>query len=837
MYLRQLFSYWTLQAFAPGKLLRLKYEAFKDLLRHDKKSLELITDLEELLHAGTPVDWARVESLLRALRWSVGSLIRALISMRPAAYHDLQDRFRRLESSLLAAVAMPEINCGPPYTLSLAEAGEAPELAGSKAQALGRILRKTALPMPPGFVITTRAFFFFLEHNGLRHRLDELLAQVGLDDWERLMELCREMRAMIQEGEIPPQVQEEIQHRLEDNRRRGLAGPWILRSSALSEDGEASFAGQYLSVLKVPNSEFMPAYKKVLAGKYSPRAVAYRLRCGLADQETPMATLVAAMIDPKVSGVVYSWEPQCPADTVPCLAVYAVPGLGASLVDGSKVPEVHYLSREQPPRRLAEVASPDCPLKPGGTGGACLAPEIAVALGGWALTLEALAGRPQDLEWCQDRQGSLFLLQSRLLKPGATGSQDLQTEKDMPEIVQAPVLDGGVTASPGVGVGKVWLVEREAELGDIPEDAVLVAPILPPAFAAIIQRLRAVVADGGSRASHFAAVAREYGLPVLVGTLDATRRLIPGQVVTVDAVRQRVYQGEVESLKQYAVKEKARPETPFAARLQALMRFISPLNLLDPASPEFTSRNCRSFNDLVRFAHEKGMAEMFSLVGRQGRGLARARRLDTELPLVMYVLDLEGGLDREAQDSKTIAPPNITSEPMRACWAGLSHPDVVWRQGLLHVDWEELDRISAGLVSFKSARLASYAIISQDYLHLILRFGYHFAVLDTLCGADPEANYLAFRFKGGGGDYQQRLWRVKLIKLVLEWAGFTVKTRGDLLDARFDRQPASRLLPRLTLLGILQGQTCLLDMALSGEEQVLQFVTNFQESYASYVED
>ena len=265
------------------------------------------------------------------------------------------------------------------------------------------------------------------------------------------------------------------------------------------------------------------------------------------------------------------------------------------------------------------------------------------------------------------------------------------------------------------------------------------------------------------------------------------------------------------------------------------MSFISPLHLLDPASPEFNPRNCRSINDLVRFAHEKGMAEMFSLVGRQGRGLARARRLATELPLVMYVLDLEGGLDRQAQGARTIEPQFITSEPMRACWEGLSHPDVVWRQGLLHLDWEELDRVSAGLVSLKGARLASYAIISQDYLHLVLRFGYHFAVLDTLCSDNPEANYIAFRFKGGGGDFEHRLWRVTLIKTVLEWAGFTVKTRGDLLDARFDRQEARHILPRLTLLGLLQGKTCLLDMALAGEEQALTFAADFQKRYASYV--
>jgi pyruvate, water dikinase len=835
MYLRQLFKYWTLQVFAPGKLLRLKYEAFKELLRHDKKSLELITDLEELLHQGVRVDWARVESLVRALRWSVGSLMRALIAMQPTAYHDLEEQFHRLELSLTGAVSLPEVDCRSPYTLTLGEAGDTPDLAGGKAHTLGRILKETGLPVPEGFVVTTRAFALFLEHNGLRRRLDEVLAQVRLDDWDRLVELSGEMGAMIREAEIPPEVQDEIHHRLENSRRQGWTGPWVLRSSALSEDGEASFAGQYASLLKVADSEIMVSYRAVLASKYAPRAVAYRLRYGLADQETPMAVLVLQMIEPAVSGVVYTWEPQGPAGEAPCLGIYTIPGMGASLVDGSTVPEVHYLSRERPPRLLAVIASPHCPLEPGGPGRACLPPEAAVSLAGWGLTLEKLAGRPQDLEWCQDKQGRLFLLQSRPLKSGPVHLQDLQEVNGSPEIAQPVVLHGGGAASPGLGMGKVWLIRREDELGEVPDGAVLVSPTLPPAFAAIIQRLRAVVSDGGSRASHFAAVAREYGLPVLVGAVDATRRLTPGQVVTVDASHGRIYAGEVESLKKYAAPGAVKPDTPFATRLRALMSFISPLHLLDPASPEFTPQSCRSLNDLVRFAHEKGMAEMFSLVGRSGRGLARARRLATELPLVMYILDLEGGLASQAQEGRTIEPQFITSEPMRACWAGLSHPDVVWRQGLLHLDWEELDRVSAGLISLKSARLASYAILSQNYLHLVLRFGYHFAVLDTLCGDNPEANYIAFRFKGGGGDFEQRLWRVQLIQTVLAWAGFTVKTRGDLLDARFDRQEARHLLPRLTLLGILQGKTCLLDVALAGEEQALRFAADFQERYAGYI--
>ena len=203
----------------------------------------------------------------------------------------------------------------------------------------------------------------------------------------------------------------------------------------------------------------------------------------------------------------------------------------------------------------------------------------------------------------------------------------------------------------------------------------------------------------------------------------------------------------------------------------------------------------------------------------------------------MYVLDLEGGLSLAGQASKTVEPRFITCEPMRACWEGLSHPDVFWHKGLVHMDWQEFDRLSASVVSLSSKVLASYAVMSRNYLHLILRFGYHFAVLDTLCGEDPEANYIAFRFNGGGASYENRLWRVELIKDILKWAGFTVKTRGDMLDARFDRREARQILSRLTLLGLLQAKTRLLDMALTGAEQVSELADDFRERYAGYIQE
>ena len=214
------------------------------------------------------------------------------------------------------------------------------------------------------------------------------------------------------------------------------------------------------------------------------------------------------------------------------------------------------------------------------------------------------------------------------------------------------------------------------------------------------------------------------------------KTLAQGETVTVDAGRGMVYPA-LDSCRK-AGKGRS-PPTPFSTRLTALLQLISPLHLLDPAAPEFSPENCGSMHDLVRFAHEKGMAEMFSLVGSSGREMARAKRLEGE-SAAHHVRSRSGrgtGSARGRKEGDTVLQ-DIASPLMRASWAGLAHPAVTWPEGLAVLDWEQADRLSGGIVGLKSSVFGSYAAVAREYLHLVLRFGYHFAVLDAYGGADTR---------------------------------------------------------------------------------------------------
>ncbi len=818
MLLSKQLKHWVYSVFAPGAMLREKYAAFKDLLKYDDICLELIADLEETAYGRDKVDWARAEWLCERLLVNADLMVASLEAMNPKGYSGLRDALERISGQIFAAARTPALDAGPPYLLDLAGCAGKFSLAGGKAANLGRIAAETGLPTPPGFVVTANSFHAFMAADGLREKVDKLLKRVTLADPDGVASIAGELQELVRKAPVPELVAGAM---LEEAAKLSANGARLaVRSSALAEDGEVSFAGQYSSELNVQPGDVLQAYKRVLSSKYDSRAITYRVRWGLADTETPMAVLVLPMVKASAAGVTYTSDPDRPET----LAVYAVPGLGDQLVDGCRVPEIFSLSREAEPW----VLDHECPLA-----ASSLDEGQARRLAGMAMQLEELFGAPQDVEWALDATGEPFILQSRPLgQTLGVGSEELGAvplHKDQDIVVDAiPVIAGAERVSPGVAWGPVLRADTIFDASLVEHGMVLAVPALAPSLVRAMDRVAAVVSASGSRASHFASVARESGLPVVVARQDIFDVLSNGQVVTVDADRGAVYDGVVEELTALVGESHQDKETPADLRLKDILALAATLSLTDPESDAFTPEGCRSVHDMVRFCHEMAVREMFSLVKRTGRGLGQAKRLETELPMAMYVLDLEGGVDSKA-NSRTVRPEALLSAPMAAMWRGLNSPDFSWSDSLKHLDWEEFDRVSGGIVSMDSKLLASYGVISRDYMHVMLRFGYHFSVLDSLCGDSDEKNYASLRFKGGGGGLEGMQLRLLFIELVLGEYGFETSRKGDMLDARYARAPREEIERRLVVLGRLLARTRMMDMELRSEEQVRKMAGDFVE--------
>jgi len=550
-----------------------------------------------------------------------------------------------------------------------------------------------------------------------------------------------------------------------------------------------------------------------------------------------MAVLALEMVDAVAGGIVYSQSPF--SSSKAGTTIYAIWGLGELLVKGDTVPDVFEVSTEDArpevvhrtqgardvkavltPQGGVETVSLDTPEK----NTAPIDDHEAGRLAAWAIRLERFFGSPQDIEWCKDREGGrLLILQSRPL--GLEKQAEGSCEIDLSGVSNPVLLSGGDRAVSGIGRGKVFVVSSHEDLQDVPRDSVLVAHSTPPKYAQVMDRLSAVVTDLGAVAGHFASVAREWGVPTLVNTRKATRTLKPGDTVTVVADKAKVFAGKVEGLSEASCERNSLPaHSPVMKRLSLILEHCSPLNLLDPRDAGFVPEQCRTLHDIVRYVHEKAVQEMFSLGEKGIRGARGARKLVSEIPVTLYVLDLEKPRPSSRED---LPLEKVENAGLRALWKGLGDPQILWSSDVLHFDWQEFDRLSAGIISLDSQMLASFAVISKDYLNIHIRFGYHFVVIDSLFGPSPELNYILLRFKGGGAVPVRRHLRVRFLSHVLAEHGFETDSQGDGIDVRLRSISLSEMEKKFEMLGFLLGFTRLMDQKLEDMESVDAFVTQF----------
>ena len=841
MRFKNLFTYWANQAFSPATVMKEKYAAFKSLLEQDKQAHDLMAELEEIYHEQVRVDFSVIEKKYAALSDCVGGIVSSLNRMHPSRYRDLEVFYRKIDGYARQAFDKAPEPTSPPYCLRLNNLSESMlPMVGEKALNLALIEKHFNLPIPAGCIITTNAFYRFIHHNQLISTMDEILSDIDILDTDRLHRQSQKLTKMILQSTVPLDVATHIRETFTSVfQGEEFSNRVAVRSSAVGEDSQASFAGQYKTLLNVRKEDLLAAYKTVIASKYSPEALVYRINYGLTDMETPMAVLVVEMIDAVASGIIYTQAPEEPDSET--LEVHSITGLGELLVQGAVTPDVFKVRKKREPeieiktagtqgRRMILDKYGDLQVETMAIdqGSRVSIDEVSVrTLAAWGMRMEDRAGEPRDIEWCQDKGGRLFLLQSRPLKTLQPNASVLECKFD--EIANRILVKEGVKASSGVASGPVFVVGNEKDLSQLPKNAVMVTKTASAHYVRFMERISAVVSETGSVAGHFASVAREFGIPTIVNAKEATRRLTTGQTVTVYADEGLVYEDEVPSLlTNPCIRRRPIADSPLSRKLGYLREFISPLRLIDPDAPEFTTVGCRSLHDIIRFAHESGTREMFSIGDKKFGNNRGARKLVTDIPMLIYLMDVGGGMEDGTTKEKTVVPNKITCTPFHAVWKGLNHPGIQWGQ-FSHYNWEEYDKIvmSGGIISAESAQLASYAVLSEIYLNLNLKFGYHFVILDALCSDNSEENHILFRFNGGGGDDQGRSLRANFLKEVLQQLQFEVSRTSDLVDARMAGAAETTIMEKLDQLGRLLGATRLMDMYLNDADQVEPYVEAF----------
>jgi pyruvate,water dikinase len=776
---------------------------------------------ETLEEEATPGLGAVAEAY-ESLSAPVGEMVRSLLEMCEGGYAELARRYEALDRELaLDVLGFHPLEDGPLVVAPGAVEAVRPEVVGPKAARLAQLALSGEWSVPPMFAVTVHGFHLFMEATGLEDLLREAQATTRRRDELALRAFSDLISEAILDAPLPAKLEEALSEAVAGLIWRSPAGTGLaVRSSAVVEDAASSFAGQFESVLNVPADGVATAYRRVIASKYRPEVLNYALSRGVLDQEIAMPVLVMAMVRPQASGVAYSRS----TDSASRTTVTAVPGLAQAVVDGRVTPDLYAVSREEPPRveEATAGARPVRLLCAAGGGVEELAESgdgIRLALSdvdagrvarlSWSL--EQHFGAPQDVEWALDEAGRLWVVQARPLNlPPAPAA------RARPEAMVAGyrrLLKGGLKASGGVAAGPVCRLTGVEAQGHVPEGCILVVPTTSPRLAGVIGSVAGLVTAAGSATGHMATVAREFGVPCLVGTEAAVAALPDGQWVTVDADAGIVYEGEVPEL----LGVRARPERParrdpVRERLRTLLERVTPLTLTDPNSPAFDPAHCRTLHDVARFVHQRAMGEMFAIEGLSAGERRACRRLVWHRPMEVRLLDLGGAVAETT--GRDVAIEDVASVPLQALLEGMLDSRLRWA-GPIGFDLK-------GFVSVVVRSAAddqrygepSYALCSAEYLHFASRLAYHFALVDALCGPSVNENYVRFRFHGGAAVAERREWRGQFLSTVLQANQFLVTRTGDRVDAVLPKRPVEELEDSLVMLGRLMVASRHLDMVI-----------------------
>ncbi|HEY5854487.1 MAG TPA: phosphoenolpyruvate synthase [Aldersonia sp.] len=418
------------------------------------------------------------------------------------------------------------------------------EEAGGKGANLGE-LTAAGLPVPPGFVVVRSGYLQSIEAGGVaqeireihREALDDIRNDIGLAD------RCERMRGLVHKAGVAEDVRTEI---LTAYRGIGPDAVVAVRSSATGEDGAStSFAGMNATFTNVSGDDaLIDAVTRCWASLYSPRSENYRSSRGI-ETEPAMAVVVQVMLASQRSGVCFTVDPSTGDRNR--MVIEGARGQGEVVVSGSVEPDNYVVEKDTLETAAAHIGKQEFEIVRGADGGDLTVPvtdggtrvlddDEVRTIARLAITAEEHYGCPQDIEWAI-ADGKTWLVQARPIT--TLGS----AEQAAPAASDATPVATGLAAAPGTASGAVRILTSPADGHLLVDGEVLVAPMTNPDWVPTIRRASALVTDSGGMTCHAAIVARELGVPCVVGARSATKDLHTGQVVTVDGRKGTVVLG------------------------------------------------------------------------------------------------------------------------------------------------------------------------------------------------------------------------------------------------------------------------------------------------------
>lgn len=452
------------------------------------------------------------------------------------------------------------------------------ESVGGKNASLGEMISQlpTGVKVPTGFATTAHAFRQFLKHDGLDDRINARLSALDTEDVRELARAGAEIRAMVENQPFPADLQKAIGEAFATLSADNPKASFAVRSSATAEDlPDASFAGQQETFLNVVGiDEVLHKMKEVFASLYNDRAISYRVHKGFAHADVALSAGVQRMVrsDLGAAGVMFTIDTESGFEDV--VFITSSYGLGETVVQGAVNPDEFYvhkpmlragnraLIRRNLGSKLIQMTFSSAEEK-AASGKLVKTVDVPVELRNryslsdadveqlakYALVIEEHYGRAMDIEWGKDgSDGQIYILQAR---PETVKSQSAgKTEVRYKIKGKGSVLASGRAIGQKVGTGPVRLVDNISEMDKVQPGDVLVTDMTDPNWEPVMKRASAIVTNRGGRTCHAAIIARELGIPAVVGCGDATDLLKDGTLVTVSCAEGdtgNIYDGLLET--------------------------------------------------------------------------------------------------------------------------------------------------------------------------------------------------------------------------------------------------------------------------------------------------
>lgn len=448
------------------------------------------------------------------------------------------------------------------------------ERVGGKNASLGEMISNLSgagVSVPGGFATTAFAFNEFLELSGLNGKIHDLLDSLDVDDIAALNRAGQQIRDWVVDAPFQPALEQAVREAY-DKLSAGLEASFAVRSSATAEDmPDASFAGQQETFLNVRGIDsVMTAIKHVFASLFNDRAISYRVHQGYDHKGVALSAGVQRMVrsDLAASGVMFTLDTESGFNDV--VFITGAQGLGEMVVQGAVNPDEFYVhkptlksGRPAVVRKTlgsklikmtySEDAGHGRQVKIVDTQDAersrfCITDEEVMALAKQAIIIEQHYGRPMDIEWAKDGQdGQLYIVQAR---PETVRSrQEANTLERFALKQSGKVLIEGRAIGHKIGSGPARVISSISQMDEVQSGDVLVTDMTDPDWEPIMKRASAIVTNRGGRTCHAAIIARELGIPAVVGCGDATDRIEAGQLITVSCAEGDtgfIYDGELD---------------------------------------------------------------------------------------------------------------------------------------------------------------------------------------------------------------------------------------------------------------------------------------------------